>query len=91
MEKKTIIGMIVPTVDNPFFASLVCQVERVLKAQGFGLLVCSSANDAETEKDNFRLLLQSGVRGILGYRNLAVPSPGSPMTTPRPWRRRLIT
>lgn len=64
MERETI-GMIVPTVDNPFFASLVCQVERVLKAQGFGLLVCSSANDAETEKDNFRLLLQSSVRGIL--------------------------
>ena len=64
MERNTI-GMIVPTVDNPFFASLVCQVERVLKARGCGLLVCNSANDVETEKENFRLLLQSGVSGIL--------------------------
>lgn len=86
MEKKTIIGMIVPTVDNPFFASLVCQVERVLKAQGFGLLVCSSANDAETEKDNFRLLLQSGVRGILCVSGLsALPESLVPEDCPLVW------
>ena len=86
MEKKKVIGMIVPTVDNPFFASLVCQVERVLKAQGFGLLICGSANNAETEKDNFRLLLQSGVSGILCVSGLsALPEGLIPEDCPLVW------
>ena len=47
MEKKNVIGMIVPTVDNPFFASLVCNAESILNDKGYGLLVCNSANSAE--------------------------------------------
>ena len=75
MNRKTVIGMIVPTVDNPFFASLVCQVGRVLKEKGCGLLVCDSDNNAETEKDNFRMLLKSGTAGILCVSGLSVFSP----------------
>ena len=85
MERNTI-GMIVPTVDNPFFASLVCQVERVLKARGFGLLVANCANEAETEKDNFRLLLESDVAGILCVSGLsALPEGLVPEDFPLVW------
>ena len=42
-KKKNVIGMIVPTVDNPFFASLVCHAESILNDKGYGLLVCNSA------------------------------------------------
>jgi LacI family transcriptional regulator len=65
MEKKNVIGMIVPTVDNPFFAGLVCHAGIILNDKGYGLLVCGSANSAEKEKENFRMLLDRGAAGIL--------------------------
>ena len=38
MEKK--IGMIVPTVDNFFFASLVRETGQVLREKGYSMVVC---------------------------------------------------
>lgn len=59
------IGMIIPTPDNSFFSNLVSQVERQLKQLGFGMIVCTSENNAEREKEQFRLLENLHVDGIL--------------------------
>ena len=59
------IGMIVPTVDNSFFAALASCVERELRASGYQAVVCGSNNDAETEKAAFRHLEELGAKGIL--------------------------
>ncbi len=59
------IGMIVPTVDNSFFAALVSSVERTMYNAGYEVVVCGSDNDAGKEKAAFRHLVQLDVKGIL--------------------------
>ncbi len=86
MEKKKVIGVIVPTVDNPFFAAIVCHTERILSGRGYGLTVCDSANSAEKEKDNFRLLVGIGSAGILCVSGLSeFPSDLLPENYPLLW------
>lgn len=86
MEKKNVIGMIVPTVDNPFFASLVCHVERILSEKGCGLLVCNSANNAEKEKEDFCLLTGTDAAGIICVSGLSsLPDDLLPVDYPLLW------
>lgn len=59
------IGMIIPTPDNAFFASVAVHVSRKLKEQGWNLILCSSDNDAQKEKEQLRLLQELGTDGIL--------------------------
>lgn len=85
MSQKRI-GMIVPTVDNPFFAGLICRTQEILKEDGYDLLVCSSANDAELEKASFRSLIESGVSGILCVSGLSsLPDGLLPENEPLVW------
>ena len=59
------IGMIVPTADNSFFSGLIQYSERYLRAQGYTLLICSSDQDAEKEKNDLVSLVELGASGIL--------------------------
>lgn len=66
------IGMIVPTVDNSFFSGLVKRAERCLRTSGYQLLVMSSDNDAENEKNAYGVLQELQVEGILSVSGLSV-------------------
>lgn len=65
MAGKGFVGMIVPSVDNSFFARLACDVEAALAKEGIGTFICNCANDAEKEKEYFRSLQEIGVQGII--------------------------
>lgn len=56
--KKGVIGMIVPTVDNSFFSSLVCEVEKYMAAQGYLVLTASVGNQADREKEYLQKLAE---------------------------------
>lgn len=58
------IGMIVPTVDNSFFSSLVCEVEKYMHRQGYLTLVASVNNQAESEKE-YLSALASMCQGLI--------------------------
>ena len=65
------IGMIIPTVDNSFFASLAVEVEKIMYEKGYGTLICSSANDAEKEKMYLKILLETdGIICVSGLSSL---------------------
>ncbi len=59
------IGMIVPTVDNSFFANLSHEIEKEMFRHGYFTYICDSGNNAEKEKDYFRILQESGCAGII--------------------------
>ena len=85
-NEKRMIGMIVPTVDNPFFASLACEVEQFLSARQYDLLLCGSANSAAREKEYFRMLIDKGAAGILCVSGLsALPDGLLPEDYPLVW------
>ena len=43
MSERELVGMVVPTVDNSFFANLAYYAERFLYDEGYAMLLCSSA------------------------------------------------
>lgn len=65
------IGMIVPTMDNSFFASLAHAVSAEMKKRNCTVLVCDSRNDAETEKTFYSTLQEAGVGGIISVSGLS--------------------
>lgn len=65
------IGMIVPTMDNSFFASLAHAVSEEMKKNGYTVLMCDSRNDAETEKTYYSTLKEAGVSGVISVSGLS--------------------
>ena len=65
-------AILVPDLINPFFAMLVNDVEQVLAASGYRLLVCNSHNDADRELSYLNMARQNRVDGLIAltYSNL---------------------
>lgn len=80
------IGMIVPTMDNSFFASLAHAVAEEMNKSGYTVLTCDSRNDAETEKGFYSTLQEAGVRGIISVSGLSqVTEETIPASLPLVW------
>jgi LacI family transcriptional regulator len=60
-----IVGMIVPSISNPFFTALVESVEHELQRVGKTLFLCDSQGDVVLEARRLRSLQESYVDGIL--------------------------
>ena len=59
------IGVIVPTVNTPFFASLVEEIEKAAFVRGYRILLCVTGMDEDKERDCYTLMLSSKVSGII--------------------------
>ena len=59
------IGMIVPSISNPFFTSLVEQVEHHLAQAGLNLFLCDARNQVDIEATRLRSLTAGSVDGLL--------------------------
>jgi LacI family transcriptional regulator len=64
-RRKTVIGLLVPDLANPFFAALVAAIERQARQAGFDVIVASSAEDAAQEAACLRTLIAWRPAGIL--------------------------
>lgn len=61
---SNLIGVIIPTVDRNFFASVVRGVEDVLNDTSYNVIICQSSDSVEKEKLNIKTLLEAQVDGI---------------------------
>jgi LacI family transcriptional regulator len=59
------VGMLVPSITNPFFAGLVEHVEHALQDAGRQLFLCSSRSDPDLEAQRLRSLVARQVDGIV--------------------------
>jgi LacI family transcriptional regulator len=59
------VGMVIPSVLNPFFTTLVDSMERALHAEGKQLFLCDSRQDPEVEAAQLKSLIQRQVDGIV--------------------------
>lgn len=64
------IGIILPSVDNPFFASVFMEVEGQALAHGYSVILCNSVNtmlknDCESESMYLKMLVEKRVDGII--------------------------
>lgn len=59
------VGFVVPDIVNGYFATLIEQVEEVLQARGFRLIVCNTREDVARELDTLRMLSSGVVDGLV--------------------------
>ena len=84
------IGMMVPSVDNSFFANLASNVEKELASKGYDTLICSSENNAEREREYFKKLVDLGIGGCICVSGLtAQPEDLIPADYPLLWVDRI--
>lgn len=68
-----LIGIIFPSIMNPFYAELVQRVEEKLFAAGYKIILCNSAQNKEKERDYLKMLIANQVDGIIaGAHNLGI-------------------
>jgi LacI family transcriptional regulator len=64
-QKTDTVGMVVPSILNPFFTTLVDSMENALLADGKQLFLCDSRQDPALEAHHLRLLIERHVDGIV--------------------------
>jgi LacI family transcriptional regulator len=65
------IGLVVPDIGNIFFAHLAAAIEEAAEAQGYGLVLCVTANKIERELDYIERLSRNYVDALLFVTNHA--------------------
>lgn len=63
--KSNIIGVIIPTSDRRFFASVIKGIEQILREEGYSLIISQSDDIASKEQSNIEALLRVQVDGII--------------------------
>lgn len=82
-KRTNLIGLIFPTISNPFFGELTFHIENICAQLGYKVLLCNSLNRIDEEEKYLEMLMRNQVdgiivgthnRGILNYnkQNLAV-------------------
>ena len=67
MVKKStkLLGLIIPSVNNPFMSELAYHIDRQARARGYNIILCNSSRDPEQERELFELMIGRQVDGIL--------------------------
>ena len=60
-----ILGVIVPTLQNPFFNQVILGVENAASRYGFRVMICSSHRSVEEERNSINSLLRSGINALI--------------------------
>ena len=63
--KSNTIGIIVPTTDRSFFASVIRGIEEVANRAGYNVMICQTYDSYQKELDAFDALLKARVDGII--------------------------
>ena len=75
-QRTDLVGMIFPTVDNPFFSQLEAEMERQLYRNGYKVLIGNSQNDPAKELLTHQvdgLIVGTQNRGLIGYQHANLP------------------
>jgi LacI family transcriptional regulator len=59
------IGVIIPTISNPFYPPIVLGIELEARKRGFNMLLCNSLRNPELERTSIETLCQKQVMGII--------------------------
>jgi LacI family transcriptional regulator len=59
------IGVIIPTIRNPFYPDVLLGIEKAAAGRGYQILLCNSLRDRDTESRYISSLYQKQVRGII--------------------------
>ncbi|RAV27803.1 LacI family DNA-binding transcriptional regulator [Sinomicrobium soli] len=63
--KSRTIALLIPTLDNPFFASLASKINNDLREEGYTTILSESGENLEREKEILRNLLSRNIEGLI--------------------------
>lgn len=64
ISMKTI-GVLISDIGNPFFAEIVKSIDTTLQNYEYKIILCSTENNAETERKEIEMLIQKQVEGFI--------------------------
>ena len=59
------VGLLVPSIANPFFGALARWVEDAAIRRGYGVLLCNTQRSAEREQEYAQAFMAQGVQGVI--------------------------
>ncbi|ULL16952.1 LacI family transcriptional regulator [Paenibacillus sp. H1-7] len=59
------IGVIIPSISNPFYADVVLGIEEIARKSGYQVLLCNSHQNAKLEAEYLQTLLEKQVKGVI--------------------------
>lgn len=59
------IGLLVPSIANPFFGTLARWVEDAASQRGYGVLLCNTQRSADREQEYAQAFMAQGVQGVI--------------------------
>ena len=65
LRRTHTLGVVIPDLMHSFFVEIVAGLEAVVSARGYGLLLCSSNEDAKKERAEIEMLRARQVDGIV--------------------------
>lgn len=65
LRRTNTLGIVLPDLLHSFFVEIMDALEKVVSAHGYGLLICSSGENAQKERAELDLLRQRQVDGIV--------------------------
>ena len=63
--KKYLIGFVVPDISNIFFANIIEEIENVIAEKNYRLIVTSTKENADLEREHIRTLSNGIVDGLI--------------------------
>ncbi|HHE55253.1 MAG TPA: LacI family transcriptional regulator [Caldithrix abyssi] len=65
LKRTHIIGLIIPDISNPFFATIAYNIEVEARKAGYSIMLCDSEENTELEIESIKLLQSRKVDGLL--------------------------
>ena len=59
------VGLVVPSISNPFYPSIIRGIEDVAYENGYSLFLCSGDRDSQRENNYIKLLIENSVAGVI--------------------------
>lgn len=64
-QKSSIIGVIVPHIEHPYFAKMVSSIERAVSKEKYKIILCDSKEEKEKEIDYIEMFKGNRVAGVI--------------------------
>lgn len=64
-KSASMIGLILPSIKNPFFTQMASAIEKAAAEKGYRLLLCNTGHNPEREKSMIQMLISMNVDGII--------------------------
>lgn len=64
-DRSKFIGLLITNISNSHFTNMAKIIDTIVRKEGYSLIICSSADNPETEKEYLQRLMQLRIDGLI--------------------------